>query len=167
MKLGARHGLFFQFHYANASDAPLPADIVWHATAIEPAAVAATAGMMFFSNFELSVPPGPSVASRSCPLSTERTLLGVTGHMHRRGVALGATLDGAPLYHTDSWSEPELRAFAPPLTVGASAALGWSCSYFNDGGTTYTFGPSAMANEMCIVAGLYHPAPDSTTDFGC
>src|SRR4051812_49179724 len=73
MALGPRHGLFFQFHYINQSDAPRVATIHWHANAGD---AGTPAGMMFYSNFDLPVPPGDSVATHTCPIQTDRTLLG-------------------------------------------------------------------------------------------
>jgi len=167
MRLGPQHGLFFQFHYVNGSDAPLEATITWRATATDPAAVTDTAGMMFYSNFDLQVPPGRSVATQHCTLPYARTLLGATGHMHRRGVAFDAATDDAVLYHASSWTEPPLTAFDPPLELPKGARVTWSCTYENPDATTYVFGPSATDNEMCIFAAIYYPAPDSATDFGC
>jgi hypothetical protein len=167
MELGPEHGLFFQFHYYNAGDAPLVANIRWHAGTMPAEDVKVPAGMMFYSNFSLQVPPGKSTASHTCAVPSDRRLLGASGHMHRRGVGFDATLDGVPIYHADSWAEPPLTSFGSGLTAPRGARLTWSCDYENGDGKTYTFGPSATANEMCIFAAIYTPAPDSATDFGC
>jgi hypothetical protein len=163
MALGPTHGLFLQFHYFNPSDTPLVASIRWRGRAA--AAEGTPAGMMFFSNFGLEVPPGRSITTRSCPLGTDRTLLGATGHMHQRGVAFDASLDGAAIYHAGSWTDLPLTPLA--LNAAAGSELAWSCTYDNGTGNTYVFGPSASQNEMCIFAGIFYPSPGSQTDFGC
>ena len=169
MRLGPTHGVFFQYHYYNPGDAPLVANITWRAAAIPADQVTAPAGMMFYSNFALAVPPGSSKATLSCLVPTERTLLGATGHMHRRGTWFDASVDGADIYHSDSWLEAPLTAFpAPGLHLQRGARVSWTCTYVNSGTTTYEFGPSALDNEMCILAALYYPAaPGAELDLGC
>jgi hypothetical protein len=169
MRLGPRQGLFFQFHYFNPTAAPLIANISWRARTVPAAAVKSPAGMMFYSNFDLMVPPGTSQATLSCVVPTERTLLGATGHMHRRGTFFDAALDGADVYHSDSWLEAPLTAFpAPGMHVARGARMSWTCTYANAGTQTYSFGPSALDNEMCILAAIYYPAvPGNELDLGC
>ena len=46
-------------------------------------------------------------------------------------------------------------------------AISWSCTYDNQTGKTLHFGDSASTNEMCILVGIYYPAPNSQTLFVC
>jgi hypothetical protein len=70
------------------------------------------------------------------------------------------------IFHTDSWDSPGGARFDGGLAVSAGTPIQWRCEYENDTGAELDFGPSASANEMCILAGLFYPS-DGQTDFGC
>src|SRR5205085_895979 len=110
---------------------------------------------MFYSNFDLMVPPGSSTATQTRRAPKDLQLLAATGHMHSRGQDFDALVDEQTVYHTDNWSEPGGVYFAPPRPVRAGAPIRWSCAYDNLTSQTFKFGGSAMANEMCIFVALF------------
>jgi hypothetical protein len=166
MRLGPEHGLFFQFHFINATQAPLETRVHWAAETVEPAQVKTQAALLFYSQWELKVPPGQSVQSDFCNAPRDLSLLMATGHMHRHGLSFDASAGDQPIFHTDDWDAPGGARFQPPLPLRAGTPLRWSCEYDNDTGAELDFGPSASLNEMCILAGIFYPS-DGQTDFGC
>jgi hypothetical protein len=166
MRLGPEHGVFLQAHFINATQQSLTANATWHADTVEPSRVREQAGMIFYSQWNLDVPPGRSQQSDYCLQPEPRKLLLATGHMHRHGVAFDASAGGTPIYHTDRWDEPGGVAL-DDFPVAVNEPITWSCDYQNDTSDDLKFGPSASANEMCIFAALFHPSKTGDTDFGC
>lgn len=168
MKLGANEGLFFQEHYINATSAPITSHVSWFAGTVDAATVQQTAGMIFYSNYGLNVPPGMSQASMTCKAPGDLHLVTATGHMHQRGTAFDATVAGQNIYHTSNWDEPNGSLFpAPGYAVKMGDPISWTCSYDNTTTNTYTYGNSAINNEMCIFASIFYPSPNSATAFQC
>ena len=115
MHLAATHGLLFQSHYINATQAPINTDVTWTIRSIDPARVKQPAGMLFYSNFGLSIPPNQkSTASRTCKAPGDIYLISATGHMHRHATSFDATVNDQPLYHTETWDEPDNAIFPSP-----------------------------------------------------
>jgi len=46
------------------------------------------------------------------------------------------------------------------LTFSATEGIRWQCAYNNTTTQTFTFGQSAVSNEMCFFWGYYYPAAD-------
>ena len=168
MKLGANHGVYFQMHYVNTTSAPLTARVRWTAEATPAADVKETAGLLFYSNTSLNIPPlQKSSSSMTCKSPRDMHIVTATGHMHKHGISFDADLAGDVFYHTDSWEEPSNRVFqVPGYDVKAGADITWTCGYDNDTSGELHFGGTA-ADEMCIFVGTFYPSADSSTDFGC
>jgi hypothetical protein len=89
------------------------------------------------------------------------TVLASAGHMHRHGHAFDGFLDGAPIYHSDSWDSPVAKVYAAPgLSITKGQLVRWTCDYQNDTNDTIHYGNSGLTDEMCIFGGLYYPAPE-------
>lgn len=168
MKLEPHHGLLFQQHYINATTAPLTTDVTWAADEVAETPDQQRAGMLFYSNFRLSVPPGTSEATSRCAAPADVNLVTATGHMHRRGVTFDASVAGQALYHADSWDDPpNLILPGTGLPVRQGDEIRWTCAYDNPTDQTLHFGNSALTNEMCIFVSLFYPSPSGATDFLC
>jgi hypothetical protein len=166
MPLGANEGLFFQFHFINATQAPLHTQVHWEAHTVDKSLVKQQAAMLFYSQWDVKVPPGHSVQADYCNAPRDFSLLLATGHMHKHGLSFDAAAGAQQIFHSDSWSEPGAADFGAGLQVTAGTPIQWRCEYENDTGAELDFGPSASANEMCILAGIFYPS-DGQTDFGC
>jgi hypothetical protein len=168
MKLEKYHGLYFQSHYINATRSAITTQVKYQLTKVDPENVQQIAGMIFYSNLSLNIPPGMSTASKSCHMPADANLLMVSGHMHMHGLTFDATVGDQNVFHTDNWDEPNAAMFAAPgLAVAKGTPIGWSCSYDNQTGDTIVFGNSASKNEMCILGALYYPSNNGQTFFGC
>lgn len=162
-------GLYFQSHYINATPKDtITTKVTYTFTTVDPSTVMQTAGMIFYSNFGLDIPPGMSTAPKTCLAPQDLNLVTATGHMHKHGLTFDATVAGQSVYHTDNWDEPNGAVFpAPGRAVKSGDPITWTCAYNNDTGMPLKFGNSAVTNEMCIFAGIYYPAKDSQTLFFC
>jgi hypothetical protein len=163
MRMDADHGLFFQFHFIDATPGPIQTKVSWSAHTVAPSHVREEAAMLFYSQWDIKVPQGESTQSDFCNLQSDIHLWMATGHMHRHGLSFDARAGEMPIYHTDTWDSPGGAILDLALPKGTP--ITWSCEYQNDTSRELDFGPSATNNEMCIFAGLFYPGHD--TDFGC
>jgi hypothetical protein len=167
--------VLLQTHYLNTTSDQIDAKIRFTLHTMDPAKVVHEAGSILFSNFRLKIPPRSQVTqTQTCPVSNiaDMHLLQLWSHMHSRAVHFVATTDdpelsGAPIYESHTWSEPQPRSFdqAAPSTVHIGSHITFSCDYDNDTDSTFTYGPSAAKNEMCILHGMYWPRVDTLTEF--
>src|SRR2546429_432117 len=119
MRMSPDHGLFFQFHFINASQAPLQTRVHWSAHTIDKSLVKQQADMLFYSQWELKVPPGHSVQADWCNAPRDLSFWMATGHMHKHGLSFDATAGSQALFHTDSWDDPGGARFDDGLLVKA------------------------------------------------
>jgi hypothetical protein len=152
-------------HVLNTSTAALPVTVQMNLDAIPASQVKQEAGIYFFYDPFIAVPPaGSSHARMSCPVTSDLTLTTAQTHMHKWGLGGTADLrDGAGamvkhLYTSNTWADPPVTEWsAPPMTVQAGQQIDFECNYQNDGATTIIQGLSAVTNEMCVFGGAYYP----------
>ena len=167
-KLSPTHGLYFQMHYINATAQAISAHVTWSLGTVDKTHFQQEAGMLFYSNFGLNIPPGMSVATRSCKAPADLYMATATGHMHKHGLTFDATVAGKSVFHTDNWDEPKASIFpVPGEAVKMGDPISWACAYNNDTAAALHFGNSALTDEMCIFAALYYPATVNGTEFNC
>jgi hypothetical protein len=168
MKVEKYHGLYFQSHYINATQSTITTDVKYTLGFTDAASVKQEAGVLFYSNFKLNIPPGMSSASQTCMAPQDMSLLMATGHMHMHGLTFDATVAQKNIYHTNNWDEPNGSLFpSPGYSVKFGDPISWTCAYDNTTTSTLTFGNSASKNEMCILAGIFYPADSGQTLFYC
>jgi hypothetical protein len=168
IKIEAYHGMYFQSHYINATQSPITTKVTYRIDHVDPSAVQQVGGVLFYSNYNLNIPPGMSVATQTCLAPQDFKLLLATGHMHKHGLTFDATVGADNIFHTDNWDQPNAAFFPDPgMTVTKDSPIGWSCAYNNTGSSTIHFGNSAVTDEMCILAGVYYPAIDGASLFDC
>lgn len=161
-------------HYLNTSTEDLDTHVDFRLHTMPRDEVEQEAGSFFFYNYQLTVPPLSHVSvTRACPIPKDVNLALLWSHMHSRGVGFVATTNDAAaaqrmgdLYDSEGWAEPVPRSFpyAPPVTIHAGSNITYTCTYDNPTTNTFTQGPSAATNEMCILHGMYWPRMDSSTE---
>ena len=160
----AASGYRVQVHYLNATAKPI--DVAVHVTMYDVAAstVSQHAGQYFFNNISVNIPATgqPYTITKTCTLAAAANILSAVNHMHRWATHFTATAAGQTFYESDVWSEPKRKVFDPPLQLAAGTKVTFTCTYVNDTGAPITFGESAQANEMCILAGSFYPSPTPT-----
>jgi hypothetical protein len=155
-------GLRVSAHYLNTGTATIEAQISVVFKVVPQGTVEHQAGALFFNNLAIYVPPNsPGQAQKSCSLPYDVKLVSVVSHMHQYATSFVATASsGETIYETTDWDEPVPAVFEPPLPLAGGTQITFTCSYQNTTSSALTFGDSAKENEMCILAGVYYPAPD-------
>ncbi len=160
--------MLMQSHYLNTTGSELAARIDVELELIDPAGIDEEAGIIFYYNPKISVPPmGTGSATLTCPVTSDINLAFVSSHMHKRGSGFVASTDdaaamkalGGPLYTTQEWGEPLPRVFgeAEPLALAQGSSISYTCDFDNPDPLTVVQGPSADTNEMCMFIGMYWP----------
>lgn len=165
--------LVFQVHYLNATADDIMAQVNVDLTLdTNPADIQTRAGILFFYDPFIDVPPGATAtAAMRCPIPDDITLIYASSHYHARGVGYGAYIDPTPtqlsttpFYTSESWTSPPNQQMSMPVAAGTQ--LRWQCDYDNTDGTQEYFqGQSALTDEMCMFIGIYYPDMGQAADF--
>lgn len=155
--------LLVNTHYLNASDKALDASVVFNLHTVPADQVKQEAGVLFFYNRFIRVPPRrESVARMRCPLLRDITVLTASSHMHKRAVGFtSAAIDpmtGAAdgIFQTRSWADVPVGKFSPGKVLKAGQLIDFACSYKNDENRRVLQGFTTN-DEMCAFAGVYYP----------
>jgi hypothetical protein len=164
--------LVFDYHYFNATDAPIEGRAALNLHTTGPADVDKLMGLLAFANTHIETPPGEARSfTGECRVSEDTLVHKLMRHTHRWGrdfpVELaGGAGDGELLYVSPSYEEPD-HLFDEPLLVRAGEGLRFTCNYVNDTGEPLRFGVKAT-DEMCILFGLiYSPTSREIGDQLC
>ena len=157
--------LMMDLHVLNTTPAALPVTVRMNLDTIPKSQVTEEAGIYFFYNPFIAVPPASSSHARmSCPVTSDVTLTTAQTHMHKWGLGGTAKIeDGAgalveQIYTSSTWSDPPVTEWSTPLmNLQAGQQIDYECNYQNDGATTIIQGLSAVTNEMCVFVGAYYP----------
>lgn len=167
--LAAQNALMINVHFLNSGSTPIQASVKITITAAKPGVVTTPVGTIFLNNTFFSVPPTPASSPQpyaktwtppSGALPSSYTLFTSWSHMHRTAVDFQASANGAMFYEEKNWDSPQLHLHNPPLQMTGSTPITWSCTYYNDTGSTLSFGESAVKSVMCIYMGQYYPVVD-------
>jgi hypothetical protein len=174
-------------HYLNASSTAITANVSITLTPAKAGVVQTHVGSIFLNQTSMSV---PATATTSNPYNSTATYSGGSGtlptsysiftswsHMHQWGLKLSASTGSNTFYTETNWNSPGLYLHAPGMTEPSTATgplspvqmsgnppITWDCAYFNNTGSTLTFGDSAQTNVMCIYIGQYYPASATAPD---
>jgi hypothetical protein len=157
--------LMMDLHVLNTSTAALPVTVQMNLDTIPASQVTQEAGVYFFYNPFIAIPPYSSAHARmSCPVTSAVTLTTAQTHMHKWGLGGTANLEDGTgtvvqkLYTSATWSDPPVTQWStPPMTLQAGQQIDYECNYQNNGTTTIIQGLSAVTNEMCVFVGAYYP----------
>jgi hypothetical protein len=157
--------LMMDLHVLNTSSAALPVTVQMNLSTIPASQVTQEAGIYFFYNPFIAVPPNASAHARmSCPVTSNVTLTTAQTHMHKWGLGGVANLEDGTgaviqqLYTSGTWSDPPVTLWStPPMDLKAGQQIDYECNYQNNGTTTVIQGLSAVTNEMCVFGGAYYP----------
>ena len=157
--------LMMDLHVLNTTAAALPVTVQMNLDTIPASQATQEAGVYFFYNPFIAIPPASSAHARmSCPVTSAVTLTTQQTHMHKWGLGGTANLEtgtGAmvqQLYTSNTWSDPPVTEWSTPaMTLQAGQQIDYACNYQNDGTTTIIQGLSAATNEMCVLVGAYYP----------
>jgi hypothetical protein len=157
--------LVMDLHVLNVSMAPLDPVVLINLDTIPKSQVTQEAGMFFFYNPFIVVPPNASAkAHMSCPVTSDVTLATVQTHMHKWGLGGVVNLEDSTgaqvqqLYTSTVWTDPPVTQWpSPGMALTAGQQIDYECNYENTGTTEVIQGLSAATNEMCVLLGAYYP----------
>jgi hypothetical protein len=157
--------LMMDLHVLNTTAAALPVTVRMNLDTIPASKVTEEAGIFFFYDPFIAIPPQASAHARmSCPVTSDVQLTTGQTHMHRWGLGGTAKLEDTTgalvqqLYTSSTWADPPVTQWSsPPMAVKAGQRIDYECNYQNDGTTTIIQGLSAVTNEMCVFVGAYYP----------
>jgi hypothetical protein len=167
--LSAQDALMINVHFLNAGSTPIQVSVNITIAAAKPGVVTTHIGTIFLNNATFSVPPTPASSPQpyaktwtppSGALPATYNIFTSWSHMHRTSVDFQASANGAVFYDEKNWDSPQLYLHNPPMQMSGSTPFTWSCSYYNDTGSTMSFGDSARTAVMCIYMGQYYPVVD-------
>src|SRR5262249_60879143 len=122
-------------HYLNATPTALDTTATISLSVVDGSTVTQEAGVLFFYNFWIKVPPrGEAEARMRCPITRDITLLSAQEHMHARGVSYRADLlgsDGAvePIYANQSWENVPVKQLSPGMPLPGGSFIDYRCEY--------------------------------------
>jgi hypothetical protein len=170
--VAATNSLMINVHYLNATANPITANVTITLKAAKPGVVKTHVGTLFLNNTTLTVPVTPMTAPMAesmtwagdPSLAANYSIFSSWSHMHKWSIDFKASTNGNVFYDETNWDTPQLVFHDPVIPMTSSQSITWSCNYYNDTGSTLTFGDSAIKNVMCIYLGQYFPANDASPD---
>ncbi len=152
-----------QFHYVNATDAPITVADTVRFHGVDPATVTTWATTMIASDVTFALPPGATTESYTCTLDRDRDMLQLDGHMHEYGtryaLEAGPSVDQlATLQTVDPWlasyrdTPPMQSYYAAPIHLAAGTVVRTTCSWLNPTAQTIVY-PSEMCFTFMYLAG--------------
>jgi hypothetical protein len=164
--------LVFNYHYFNATDAPIEGRAALNLYTTDVEAISKEMGLLAFANLDIAIPPGEARSfTGECRFDEDVLVHKLMRHTHRWGrefpVELaGGARDGELVYVSPSYEEPD-HLFDEPLLVRAGDGFRFTCNYVNDTASTLEFGVKAT-DEMCILFGLiFSPTGRTVADQLC
>lgn len=174
LHIPARSYVVMNFHMLNASERTLEPCMKVGLHGIDKRQVKNEAGVLFYYNSNIAVPPGgSSTAHMACPITQDVSLRSAVSHMHARGVAYEARwLSGDPydadtqtldtLYETKQWDAPVDTVWSEPKQLKAGNFLDYHCDYQNPDEREVAQGLDTT-DEMCMLLGVYWPRNDNVS----
>jgi hypothetical protein len=163
-KVAAQQMMTLEFHFLNTSAQSVTARGTVHMTTGKPETIQQESNLFFRGPGPgvLWVPPGPSTyTSFYTPRAPTSTFFAMTTHVHHlstsSSIGFGTAGQLSTVFSSNSWDNPPLKTFEPPLSLTAGQGFQLSCSWNNTTGMTVGFGESAKTDEMCIVWGYFYP----------
>lgn len=150
--------LVFNYHYLNAGEEPIPAQIAVNFHTTEAANVQKIAGIFSFFFIGIDVKKGETADyTISCNLGTDVMVHKLTRHTHQWGTEFpvefaGGERDGELIFTSPNYEDPD-HIFDEPVLVQAGEGFRFTCNYDNTDGThDLSFGENTT-DEMCILFG--------------
>lgn len=163
LEIAADQMIRLEEHFVNTTAGPLTAGarVTFD---LAPRAGLTAADMMFWGTQNINVAPrSMGTAQYFRPALPGVNVFGLTSHTHQFGVratievATALTGAGREVHRNETWEEPPLTRFDPPLTFGAGEGLRLVCNYNNTSTQTLRFGESYY-QEMCFLWAYYYPS---------
>lgn len=164
--------VLFNYHYLNATDAPLKARAAINFHTVAAADIEHIVNVMAVVNIGFSVPAqGTSSVMSECLMNTDVMVHKLSRHTHQWGTEVpvwyvGGERDGQLIYTSPNYEDPD-HTFDEPVLVKAGEGFRFECNWNNTTDAPLGFGFEAT-NEMCILFGdIYSPINRNVSPQGC
>jgi hypothetical protein len=159
LPLKAKQTIIMQIHLLNPTDEPVVEElkINFHA-GTNPIGTYEKAGVLGGADLNFEIPPNKMhTETQYCGIGGVKNLFALTSHAHSRMLSFDVKRAEGPIYHNESWSEPNVEQYAPALEMGTLDYLVFSCTWFNETSTPIKYGETAN-DEMCMFFGYFYPS---------
>jgi hypothetical protein len=156
--LNAGQGIRLNAHYVNTTSQDLSPTVVVKLRRVAADAKYQRAGLFTMTTLNVDVQPYQSkTIPVDCTAPADMSILSVTSHMHRHGVAFRSDVAGQSLYTSSTWDDPPRQFFDPARQIKMGDKIHFECDFVNRTASALTFGESASTNEMCVLLGQFYP----------
>jgi hypothetical protein len=150
-------------HYINLSDEPLTASVHVELEAYQPSVTFTQAHSYITFNTQIDVPPGAQgSAGGSCDVPPNAQFVLMSTHSHKYTTSVQVRDGDRMVLETRDWAHATVGTWESPYYQFTSGKLDYRCEYTNTSNQRLETGESAIANEMCMAAGVYFPAHGDT-----
>src|SRR5262249_27180814 len=107
MHIPAGTGFRLQSHYLNATGDKIQAHVELTMGVAKEGTVKDHAGVLFLVQPNIDIlPHSTGIVKDHCDLPMDMNIIKAASHMHKHGTHFLATVNGATLYETSTWSDP-------------------------------------------------------------
>ena len=151
--------LIFDYHYFNASKAPVQARGAVNFHLVEASHVQRIAHSFGFYNFDIKTPPQTTKSfEATCGFTRDVLVQKLTRHTHQWGRDFSVAFAGGAKDGSHIWTSPDYEVtefvFDEPVLMSKGTGFTFTCEFENTTAETLKFGITA-ADEMCILFGTW------------
>jgi len=161
LKVPAGAAIDLNSHYVNSGQQEIVGQAEANLHTVPFASVSQVASALNLNNTDLTLPKGrDTTISKTFTFSKITRIVGLTSHMHKRGVQfviriVGGARNGEIVYTSSSWDHPQFVSFPTPLVLQAGEGLRSEVLYRGDPNKVVRFGLTSD-DEMDIIFGYWY-----------
>ena len=162
LKIPANAAIDLNVHYANHTNAIVPAEAYVNLYTVPQAQVQRQLSTLNLSNTDLKLEAGQqTIATKDFTFGATTTIIALTSHMHARGTrfeiwTVSATgVLGNKVYESTDWEHPAMVTLAKPLVLQPGERLRSIVTYNKTTSNPISFGLKSE-DEMDIIFGYYY-----------
>jgi hypothetical protein len=154
--------IVFDYHYFNASSAPIAANAAVNFHTTDESAVKKISRSFGFYNIGIEIPPGAEKSfTRECTFTHDVYVHKLTRHTHQWGTEfntwyVGGERDGEMVFSSPDYETVDFP-FEDPVLIRAGEGFRFECGFINTESYPLEFGLKA-SDEMCILFGNWYAA---------
>jgi len=152
--------LLYNFHYLNASDEPIEAEVLVNFHMVDRSTVVHPVRSAWWNFVYFDALPNETVTvDATGSFKVDVNLVGMTSHQHEIGKKFTYSMGGEQIYENNTWAEPDYLTFPANTILAAGEPLDFTCEWFNPFKESRYFGLQAD-DEMCTAIVEYHPVDE-------
>ena len=156
--------LLYNFHYLNATEAPITADVVVNLHVVPRESVVHPVRSAWWNYVYFEAEPNKvSRVNAKGSFLVDVNLVGMTSHLHEMGRRFTYDIDGETIYDNKNWAEPEYKIFDEGTVLAKGDPIEFTCEWFNTKTSPRYFGLQAD-DEMCTAIVEYYPVDEAEAE---